>query len=85
MFIDTNISDRNAAIQELADQLVRTKTIYDMATLLAEYIIKDKERPLPMKIAVTEEEYDAITSLFRIKGFTASGEKEKRGRPTKKD
>jgi len=73
--------DRNVSIQELADYLVRNNTIYDLAMALSEYIIKDKERPSSSKIVVTEEEYKTITSLFRVKGFTASGEKDMRGRP----
>lgn len=76
------IVDRNKAIQDLADQLVRTKTIYDMATTLAEYIIKEKERPQPVKIAVSEEEMNAIMNLFRIRGVRADGLVERRGRPT---
>jgi len=86
LFLDKDfkkeMGNRNVGIQELADYLVRNNTVYDLAMTLAEYIIKERERP-SAKIVVTEDEYRAITSLFRVKGFTASGEKDGRGRPPK--
>lgn len=70
---------RNEQIQALADQLVRTKTVFDLATELATYIIRDKERPTA-KIPVTQEEFDQICSLFRVKGVRVDGSPENRGR-----
>lgn len=79
------ITARNAQIQALADQLVRTKTVFDLATELATYIIKDREKKDNIKIAVTDEEFtaiqSAIQSLFRVKGIRANGQEERRGRP----
>ena len=79
------ITARNAQIQALADQLARTKTVFDLATELATYIIKDREKKDNIKIAVTDEEFtaiqSAIQSLFRVKGIRANGQEERRGRP----
>ena len=73
------IQERNAQIQALADQLARTKTVYDLATSLAEYMIKERERPTA-KIPVTEQEFQQICNLFRVKGVRADGTEERRGR-----
>ena len=73
------IQERNAQIQALADTLARTKTVYDLATSLAEYMIKERERPTA-KIPVTQEEFDQICSLFRVKGVRVDGSPENRGR-----
>ena len=73
------IQMRNEQIQALADQLVRTKTVFDLATELATYMIRDKERPTA-KIPVTEEEFQQICNLFRVKGVRVDGTAETRGR-----
>lgn len=73
------IQMRNEQIQALADQLVRTKTVFDLATELATYIIRDKERPTA-KIPVTEQEFQQICNLFRVKGVRPDGTAETRGR-----
>lgn len=87
LFLDKDfkkeMGNRNVSIQELADYLVRNNTVYDLAMQLAEYIIRERERQPFSKIVVTEAEFQAITSLFRIKGYTATGEKDGRGRPPK--
>ena len=79
------IQERNAQIQELASKLIRENTVYDLATELATYIIKDREKKDNIKIAVTDEEFtaiqSAIQSLFRVKGIRANGQEERRGRP----
>lgn len=74
------IQERNAQIQALADQLARTKTVFDLATELATYMLKEKEKP-QVKIPVTEEELNAIINLFRVRGTRADGQEERRGRP----
>ena len=79
MFEKDLIQERNAQIQALADQLARTKTVYDLATELATYMIKERERPTS-KIPVTEQEYQQIINLFRVKGVRPNGEIETRGR-----
>ena len=44
---------------------------------------EDLIRPNPKLISVTEEEFERIKSLFRIKGYEANGEPTKRGRKPK--
>ena len=79
------ITARNAQIQALADQLARTKTVFDLATELAAYIIKEKEKKPDVKISVTESELNALISMFKVKGIRADGQEERRGRPRRKD
>ena len=79
MFEKDLIQERNAQIQALADQLARTKTVFDLATELATYMIKERERPIS-KIPVTESEYQQIINLFRVKGVRPDGTAETRGR-----
>ena len=79
MFEKDLIQERNAQIQALADKLVREKTVFDLATELATYMIKERERPTS-KIPVTEQEYQQIINLFRVKGVRPNGEIETRGR-----
>lgn len=76
------IAKRNAEINTLANQFMREMTVYDMALLLAEHTIRDRERP-KNKIVVTEEEMAVIQNLFKIKGQRENGEKETRGRKPK--
>lgn len=83
MFEKDLIQERNAQIQALADKLVREKTVFDLATELATYMLKEKEKP-QIRIPVTEEEFAVIQStvhsLFRVKGVRPNGEIETRGR-----
>lgn len=44
---------------------------------------EDLVRPTPKLISVTEEEYERIKGLFRVKGYEANGEPTKRGRKPK--
>ena len=87
LFLDKDfkkeMGNRNVSIQELADYLVRNNNVYDIAMELAERIVREREYQPAPKIVVTEEEYHSIISLFRVKGFTASGEKSYKGRPPK--
>lgn len=71
------IREKNIDLQNLADHLVRNNTVYDLALRLAEYMLKDTT---PKKITLSEEEYQTVMGLFRVRGVTDSGEKETRGR-----
>lgn len=73
------IQNRNVQIQELAQELLKNKTVYDLATELATLMIKEKEKP-NVRISVTQDEYNAINSLFKIRGIRPTGEVETRGR-----
>lgn len=75
------IQNRNVQIQELAQELLK-KPVYDLAIELATYIIKEKEKP-NVRILVTQDEYNALTSLFKIRGIRPTGELETRGRRRK--
>lgn len=44
---------------------------------------EDLIRPNPKLISVTEEEFERIKAMFRIKGYEANGEPTKRGRKPK--
>lgn len=77
------IKNRNVQIQELAQELLKNKTVLDLATELATYIIKEREKKPEVKIAVTEDELNALISMFRVKGIRADGQEERRGRPRK--
>ena len=72
-----NIREKNLSQQELADHLVRNNTVYDLAMRLAEYMMKDTA---PIRITLSEEEYQAVMNLFRIRGTRENGEQETRGR-----
>lgn len=80
--MENEISNFNERVMALADKLVREKTIYDLATLCAEYMLKEKDKK-PTVITISEEEWEVIQSLFRIRGTRANGQEERRGRPKK--
>lgn len=61
-------------LQQLADYLLRTYPVYEIALSLAETI--NYEAPKP--ITITREEFEAH---FRIRGVKSDGSEEKRGRP----
>lgn len=61
-------------LQQLADYLLRTYPVYEIALSLAETI--NYEAPKP--IAITREEFE---QHFRIRGVKADGTEENRGRP----
>lgn len=63
----SSIKSKTATQQQLKDYLLTNLTAPEMAEELAESIMK--ETPAPQPITVTEEEYERITSLFRVKGL----------------
>ena len=71
-------------VAELREQLLKNHTAYELATSLAELMIRVESNSMK-RIVVSQEEYDAITSLFRIRGFTEDGKEIKTGRPKKED
>lgn len=60
------IKTKTATKEELSNYLLTNLTVMELAEELADYIMK--ETPASQPIAVTGEEYERITSLFRIKG-----------------
>ena len=67
--------DGEISTQGLADYLLRTFPVTEIALALAETVAFDAEfKP----ITLTQEEFNLH---FRIRGIKPNGEKEKRGRP----
>ena len=60
------IKNKAATKEEIANYLLTNLTVMEIAEELADYIMK--ETPVSQPIAVTEEEYERICSLFRVKG-----------------
>lgn len=60
------IKTKTATKEELSNYLLTNLTVMELAEELADYIMK--ETPASQPIAVTGEEFEKITSLFRIKG-----------------
>lgn len=80
--MENEIANFNERVQALADTLMRTESVFTIATRLAEYMIKEKDR-IPVRITVSEDEWVAIQSLFRVRGTRVNGQEERRGRPKK--
>ena len=66
----------------LVDYLMRNYTLHELTESLAEFIL-EVEITTPKPIVVTEEEYNQITSLFRIRGFSVDGKPNLQGRKRK--
>ena len=67
---------------ELVHYLMRNFSLYELTESLAELIL-EVETSDSKPIVVTEEEYNRITSLFRIKGYSIDGKPNPQGRPKK--
>lgn len=63
--MQSRVKSKTATKEELANYLLTNLTVMELAEELADYILK--ETPAT-QITVTQEEYDKITSLFRVKG-----------------
>lgn len=86
LIIDKALKDAvrtgQASKEELVNELMKNNTVYTLAQRLADYIIAyDEARP----IVVTQEEYDRITSLFKIRGVRPDGTPENRGKGRRAD
>lgn len=64
--------------RELVNELLRTNTVLELAEKLADYLVEYDEDKKP--ITVSQEEFERITSLFRIRGLRADGTFENRGK-----
>lgn len=60
------IKSKATTKEELSKYLLTNFTVMEIAEELADYILK--EVPASQPIAVTEEEYERICSMFRVKG-----------------
>lgn len=63
--MNSKIKTKTATQEEVARYLITNLTVLEIADELADYILKDE----PDKtITVTQEDYDKIISLFRVRG-----------------
>lgn len=80
------ISEGNQPLSDLEQYLISNHTIGEILTAFAELIITAENTVNKPQITVSQEEFDAITSLFKIKGIrTIDGVavEERRGRKKK--
>lgn len=62
--------------EQLVQELMRQNSVYTLAERLADYLLEyDEAKP----IVVSQEEYDRITALFKIRGLRVDGSVENRG------
>lgn len=76
------MKDGTQDVTELAEYLMKTQSVYELAMSLAELMI-DVESSTPKKIVVSQEELNTILSVFRVRGYDEKGEKIKSGRKRK--
>ena len=63
--------------RELVNDLLRQNNVMELAERLADYVIAYEE---PRPIVFSQEEYDRIVGLFKIRGLRADGSVETRGK-----
>lgn len=67
--------------ENVVNELINT---YPVKAIVEEYVTMAMETPGEnVKITVSQEEYDSIVSLFKIRGKKIDGETETRGRKKK--
>lgn len=64
--VNRAVNTKSITQEELTKNLLEGYSAVEIAESLAEFILKSKETPSP--ITVTDEEYQRITSMFRVKG-----------------
>lgn len=69
-------------VNELAEYLMKNNSAWELAMSLAEAMCT-MESYTPKKIVVTQEELNTIISLFRVRGYTETGERITTGRKRK--
>lgn len=65
--------------EDLVHYLMRNFNLYEITESLAECILEIETNEVK-PIVVTEEEFNQITSLFRIRGFDVNGKPNPQGR-----
>ena len=63
--------------RELVQDLLRNNNVMELAERLAEYVITYEE---PKPIVVSQDEYERIVGLFKIRGYRTDGSIENRGK-----
>lgn len=64
--MQSKIKNKTATKEELTNYLITNLTVMELAEELADYIMKDTPGNQP--ITVSQEEYDRVVSMFRVKG-----------------
>ena len=68
--------------EEVVNELINT---YSIKAIVEDYVTVAMETPGDnVKITVSQEEYESIVSLFKIRGKKVDGETETRGRKRKR-
>lgn len=79
------LKDGTVNITDLATELMKTNSAWELAVSLAE-LMATAESFTPTKITVSQEDYNQIMSIFRVRGVKDDGSAETRGRkPLKKE
>lgn len=76
------LKDGTQDVEELAEYLMKNNSAWELAHSLAD-LMCTVEASTPRKIVVTQEEMNAITSLFRIRGYDEDGNRITTGRKKK--
>lgn len=77
-----SLKDGTQDVEELANYLMKNNSAWELAYSLADLMVQ-VESSAPRKIVVTKEEMNAITSLFRIRGYDEDGNRITKGRKRK--
>lgn len=64
--MQSKVKTKTVTKEELSKYLLTNLTVFEIADELSDYILK--ETPEAQPIAVTEEEFERICSMFRVKG-----------------
>ena len=77
-----------ASDAELIQNLMAVNPLQDIMSYAAKALVKDVETTEPSKITITMEEFERLTSIFKIKGYKTDPETgeliaETRGRKAK--
>ena len=76
------LKDGTVDVTALATELMKTNSAWELAFSLAE-LMATTESYTPTRITVSQEDYNQIMSLFRVRGVREDGTTESRGRKRK--
>lgn len=76
-----DLKEGTIAKEEVVNELIST---YSIRAIVEEYVTMIMDTPMDnVKITVSQEEYESIISLFKIRGKKMDGDIETRGRKRK--
>lgn len=79
--IKARVLENGIPTEELKEYLLKNYSVYDIAMVAAELI--EETYCYTQPIALKEEEYNKLFSMFRIRGIRADGRYETRGNKSK--